>query len=182
MRSSRISWCLGLVFACLGLPEAAFAADGVWSRSSGWQVSWDDDHHGCTAMNVSQGQEFVELTVSGKGSKLLFFSRSWAFIRTGEKYRVSLVFDGRSAWGGDSVGLVADGVFGFAAGASSGLLKDFAKRKRVSLFVDGNRQPLASYSLSGSFRALAETTECAKALERGGLQNLSAGYNDADLW
>lgn len=186
VRSSPAIWCLGLVFAYLGLIGAASAADGIWSRSDGWQVSWNDDTLSCAAINVSESQEsqaqdsepqesdkvFVRLTVSNTGSQLVFFSPSWTFIRTGEKYQVGLLFDGRRYWGGESLGLASAGTFGFGVGATSGLLKDFAKKRSMRLLVNGEKKPLATYSLAGSFRALSETTACAEARERGGLRSL----------
>lgn len=172
VRLSRLRWCLGLAFVCLGLPQAALAADGVWSHAGGWQVSWDDDTSGCIATNVSENREALYLKVSERGSQLLFFNPALSFVRSGEQYKLGLLFDARHYWGGVSVGLTAGGVFGLRARVSSDLLEDFAKKRRVRLFVDGNKKPVASYSLTGSFRALNETVACAKARERGGLRSL----------
>ncbi len=172
VRLSRLHWCLGLALVCLGLPQAVVAADGVWSRSDGWQVSWHDDRSGCTATNLSKNREALYLTVSEKGSQLLFFNPDWSFVRTGEQYKLGLLFDARHYWGGVSVGLKAGGVSGLRARVSRDLLEDFAKKRRVRLFVDGNKKPVASFSLTGSFRALKETIACANARERGGLRSL----------
>jgi S1-C subfamily serine protease len=176
----RVPWAWssrsGAAALALLLSAGAAGAGGPYTLDKdidvvrGWTISANRVRNACgISTEFDDGMLIAAgIDASGKQKKayMLFAHNSWSFVKVGQHYDITMVFNGGKRWTGDAYGVQINKIFGIAIeDVKTEFIVDFAQKSTVALTI--GKRDFGRYNLSGTLAGLNAAIDCSNDVASG---------------
>lgn len=160
----------GLIAGASGSAWAGtpYTIDHETDTVRGWTIAANGARQGCFAAATYKSETTLEIgfDTTQDNAFMLFANESWDKVKTGAKYDLELVFDGRKKWNGKAVGVKVGALYGLALeGLKSEFVIDFARYGTIQVNYNGKR--LDGFNLDGTRAAIQAAISCSQDVKAG---------------